>query len=99
MYKIEFTRQAMKDGAQVKSSGLKTKADEILRTVQKNPYEESQGFEHLKYDLSGSCSRRINRQNRIVYEVLPNNEGLKDENGEIYEGIVKIISMWTHYHK
>ena len=23
--------------------------------------------------------------------------GLVDEDGEVYEGIVKIIRMWTHY--
>jgi len=77
MYEIQFTKQAIKDGEQVKRAGLKSKADEIFRTLQKNPYEESQGFEYLKYDLSGSCSRRINRQNRVVYEVFPNTEYLK----------------------
>jgi len=99
MYSLQLTKQAQKDAMQVERAGLKAKTVEIIKTVRKNPYEESQGFEMLKYDLSGSYSRRINRQNRFVYEVLPNTEGLKDESGNPYEGIIKVISMWTHYHK
>lgn len=48
-------------------------------------------------NLSGYYSRKINLQHRLIYQVLPNDKGLVDENGEIYEGIVKIIRMWTHY--
>ncbi|MDA2921577.1 type II toxin-antitoxin system YoeB family toxin, partial [Desulfobacterota bacterium AH_259_B03_O07] len=36
-------------------------------------------------DLLGACSRRINIQHRLVYQVL---EDIKT---------VKVISMWTHY--
>ena len=39
-------------------------------------------------------SRRINRQHRLVYEVI---EGAYEEDGTSYEGIVKVLSMWTHY--
>jgi toxin YoeB len=99
MYSILFTKQAVKDANQVERAGLKAKAAVIIKTVRRNPFEESQGFEALKYDLSGTYSRRINRQHRFHYEVLPNTEKLEDENGELYEGIVKVISMWTHYHK
>lgn len=97
MYDIKVTKQAEKDAVKVEHSGLKPKVKEIIDTVKKDPFEESQGFEHLTRDLKGSCSRRINRQHRFVYEVLPNTEGLKDENDVLYEGIVKVSSMWTHY--
>ena len=83
----------------VERAGLKPKAAEIIKTIRNNPYEESQDFEMLKYDLKGSYSRCITRQHRFVYEVLPNTEGLKDINDELYEGIIKVISMWTHYHE
>jgi Txe/YoeB family toxin of toxin-antitoxin system len=99
MYDIQLTRQAEKDATLIASGGLKEKVAVIIRTVRNNPYEESQGFELLKHDLKGACSRRINRQHRFVYEVLPNTEDLKDDKGEPYEGIVKVVSMWTHYHK
>lgn len=36
-------------------------------------------------DLSGACSRRINIQHRLVYEVIEK------------ERTVKVIRMWTHY--
>ncbi|WP_277071299.1 hypothetical protein [Slackia exigua] len=39
-------------------------------------------------------SRRINRQHRFVYEVI---EGGLEEGGVAYEGIVRVLSMWTHY--
>jgi Txe/YoeB family toxin of Txe-Axe toxin-antitoxin module len=39
----------------------------------------------------------INKQHRIVYDVLPNSDNLLDENDTPYKGIVKIIRMWTHY--
>ena len=99
MYSVQLTRQAQKDASIVEHAGLKSKATEIISTVRKDPYEQSQGFEVLTRDLKGACSRRINRQHRFVYEVLPNDEGLKDGNGELYTGIVKVISMWTHYHE
>ena len=70
---------------------------EICNTIKNDPFESSQSFEKLKGDLQGSCSRRLNRQHRFVYQVLPNTEGARDENSNLYEGIIKIISMWTHY--
>ncbi|MCL2772483.1 MAG: Txe/YoeB family addiction module toxin [Oscillospiraceae bacterium] len=99
MYDIQFTKQAQKDAVNVERAGLKPKAAEIIRTIRSNPYEESQDFEMLKYELKGTCSRRIIRQHRFVYEVLQNTEGLKDANDELYGGIIKVISMWTHYHE
>ncbi|MDR2600372.1 MAG: Txe/YoeB family addiction module toxin [Oscillospiraceae bacterium] len=97
MYDIRLTKQAAKDAIKVERAGLKPKAIEIRNTIQINPFELSQSFEKLKGDMLGSCSRRLNRQHRFIYQVLPNTEGCKDENGNLYEGIVKVISMWTHY--
>lgn len=97
MYDIRLTRQAAKDSVNIERMGLKPQTAEIIVTVRENPYEESQRFEKLKGDLKGLYSRRINRQHRFVYEILPNEEGLKDADGVLYEGIVKVVSMWTHY--
>ena len=85
MYNIHLTKQAQKDAEKVERAGLKQKAVEIIQTIRKNPYEESQGFEKLKGDLKGAFSRRINRQHRFVYEI------------DAKENIVKVLSMWTHY--
>jgi len=97
MYKVKYSKQAQKDSKKVENAGLKPKTVEIIKTVRKNPFEESQGFEFLTRDLKGSCSRRINRQNRFVYQVLPNSEELMDNDGTPYEGIVHVLRMWTHY--
>ena len=97
MYDVRLTKQAQKDAVKVERAGLKPKAIEIRNTIRNNPFEASQSFEKLKGDLQGSCSRRLNRQHRFVYQVLPNTEGAKDINGNLYEGIIKVISMWTHY--
>jgi Uncharacterized protein conserved in bacteria len=99
MYNIQLTKQAQKVALKVECAGLKPKAAEIIKTIRNNPYEESQDFAFLKYDLKGAYSRRITRQPRFVHEVLPNTKGLKDAGGKIYKGIIKVISMWTHYHE
>ena len=97
MYDVRLTRQSQKDAVKVERVGLKSNAAEIIRVVRNNPYEESQGFEKLRGGLKGAYSRRITRQHRFVYEILPNDENAKDANDEPYKGIIKVISMWTHY--
>jgi Txe/YoeB family toxin of toxin-antitoxin system len=97
MYKTELTKQAQKDAIKVERAGLKPKAVEIIRTVQKNPYEHSQDFEKMTGDLQGYYSRRINKQHRFVYEVLKNADNMLDDNGVPYKGIVRVLRMWTHY--
>ena len=97
MYDIRLTKQAVKDTVNIERAGLKPKAAKIIQTIRQNPFEESQDFEKLKGDFKGAFSRRINRQHRFVYEVLPNDESLEDTTGEPYKGIVKVSSMWTHY--
>jgi len=97
MYKLEFTKQAVKDAKLVERAGLKENAAELITIVRVDPFQSPPPFEALKGDRKGAYSRRINRQHRFIYEVLPNADGLKDENGELYQGIVKIIRMWTHY--
>ena len=97
MYSIQLTRQAKKDAVDIERAGFKPKVSEILSNVKKNPFEESQEFEKLRGNMKGLYSRRINIKHRFVYGVLPNSENLTDADGVPYEGIVKVISMWTHY--
>ena len=97
MYKVEFTKQAIKDATLLQSAGLKDKAADLIRVVRLNPYQNPPQYEALKGDRKGAYSRRINRQHRFVYEVLPNPNNIKDEDGIPYKGFVKIIRMWTHY--
>ena len=82
---LVFTQQAQKDAKKLRSSGLKPKAERLLEILELNPYQNPPPFEKLAGDLVGACSRRINLQHRLVYQVL---EDIKT---------VKVIRMWTHY--
>jgi len=99
MYKVIFSRQAVKDLEKLKRAGLvyvkKTKT--LIEIVSVNPYQNPPPYEKLVGDLQGYLSRRINEQHRFVYDVLPNTHNTKDESGTPFEGIVHILKIWTHY--
>ncbi len=82
---LVYTAQARKDARKVASSGLKPKAERLLALLAKNPHQTPPPFEKLVGDLAGACSRRINIQHRLVYQVL---DAIKT---------LKVIRMWTHY--
>ena len=84
-WQLVFIKQARKDAKKLVSSGLKEKAEELLRILEEDPFRSPPPFEKLVGDLTGVCSRRINIQHRLVYQVLKERR------------IVKVIRMWTHY--
>ena len=84
-WSLVYTTQAKRDARKLSRSGLKPQAEKLLKILSKNPYQSPPPFERLVADLAGACSRRINIQHRLVYQVL---DDIK---------IVKIIRMWTHY--
>jgi len=83
-FTLVFTKQAQKDAKKITSSGLKSKAQNLLKILKTNPLQEYPPFEKLHGDLLRAYSRRINIQDRLVYEVLDD------------EKIVKVTRMWTH---
>ena len=85
MWNIYYTKQAQKDARKLASSGLKNKAEELLRIISENPYQNPPPYEKLVGDLSGALSRRINIQHRLVYQVYEQ------------EMCVKVLRLWTHY--
>jgi Txe/YoeB family toxin of toxin-antitoxin system len=97
VHKAILSKQALKDLEKLKRSGLGKKAKELVCIVEENPFKTPPRYEKLVGDLLDYYSRRINDQHRFVYEVLPNTENLEDDNGVRYEGIVKVLRMWTHY--
>ena len=96
-YRLKYTRQAEKDAHLLERAGLNKIATNLLSVIKENPWQNPPAYEKLQGDMKGSYSRRINKQHRIVYDILPNEDGLEDKNGVPYKGIVKIIRMWTHY--
>lgn len=85
MYRLVFTKQAEKDAKRLSASHLKKKAEEILDILRSEPFCDYPPYEKLIGDLTGSFSRRVNIQHRIVYQVMEK------------EKVVKILRMWTHY--
>lgn len=82
---LVYAKQATKDAKKLATSGLKLKAQELLAVLANDPLQNPPPFESLVGDLVGACSRRINIQHRIVYEVFTN------------EKTVRVLRMWTHY--
>ena len=96
MYLIKYDKQAQKDAKNLKAAKLDTKAKEIIETLKENPLRNPPPYEELVGNLAGLYSRRINLKHRIVYEIIEKTITEKDIE---YEGIVKVIRMWTHYDK
>jgi len=84
-WKLVYTNHAKKDAKKLKAAGLKPQAERILAILQENPYQAPPPYEKLVGDLKGACSRRINIQHRIVYQILQDAK------------IIKVLRMWTHY--
>ena len=84
-WKVVYAKQALKDAKKLAAAGLKTKAQELLELLAKDPFQNPPAFEKLVGDLAGSYSRRINIQHRLVYEVIKK------------ERTVRVLRMWTHY--
>ena len=99
VYDVKLTKQAVKDYDLLEKVGLQKKRDELLDIIEKSPFLNPPPYKVLKGDKQGAYSRRINRKHRFVYAVLPNTDNIKNESGIPYEGIVKVISMWTHYER
>jgi toxin YoeB len=85
MWRVVFTKQARKDAKKLSAAGLRSKAESLLEILRENPYQAPPPYEKLIGDLTGACSRRINIQHRLVYQIIDD------------EKLVKVIRMWTHY--
>jgi len=85
IWQLVFTKQAQKDAKKIMSSGLRPKAEILFDILRKDPFQQPPPFEKLIGDLKGACSRRINIQHRLIYQVLMDIK------------TVKVIRMWTHY--
>jgi Txe/YoeB family toxin of toxin-antitoxin system len=77
--------QAQKDAKKLSAQGLKEKTLKLLKIIKENPFQYPPEYELLKGDMKGLISRRINKQHRLVYEVIES------------EKLIKVYRMWTHY--
>jgi toxin YoeB len=87
-YQIILKPKAERDLLIIKKSGNKTainKIQQIFKELSNTPYEGTGNPEALKYELSGYWSRRINKKDRLIYQV---NED---------EVLILVISALGHY--
>jgi len=84
-WQLRYTKAAQKDAKHLAAAGLKDKALALLAILESNPFQNPPPYERLVGDLAGCCSRRINIQHRLVYQVLEQ------------VGVVKVLRMWSHY--
>jgi len=80
---IEHLNYWKKSGNKV----IQKKIEQLIMAIQENPFEGIGKPEPLKYELSGSWSRRINEEHRIIYEI--------HDDGIIV--ILEIQSLKGHY--
>ena len=86
-WRVLFTCQAQNDARKLASASpaRKAKAERLIALPKSDPYQQPPPYEALVGDLKGACSRRINIQHRLVYEVLEE------------ERVVKVLRLWSHY--
>ena len=84
-WRIVFSRQAQKDAKKLSAAGLRPKTEKLFNLMRENPFVKPPRYEKLVGDLSGSYSRRITIQHRLVYEVHAD------------ERTIHVLRMWTHY--
>jgi len=84
-YEVYLTPQAQKDAKKILNTHLKEKLIELINLIKKDPFIYPPKYEILKGDLKGKISRRINKQHRLIYEVIED------------KSAIKIYRMWTHY--
>jgi len=82
-WKIEFSRDALKDAKKLKAASLDLNVIALLEILRYNPYTPP--YEKLSGNLKGYFSRRINIKHRLVYSV---NEKTKT---------IRVVSVWSHY--
>jgi toxin YoeB len=70
--KIIFTNNSWEDYISWQSEDKKMlkKINDLIKDIRRTPYSGAGKPEPLKYDLAGFWSRRIDREHRLVYQVI-----------------------------
>ena len=71
---VTFTENAWEDYLYWQKTDKKIvqKINELTKSIQRTPFEGIGKPEPLKFDLAGYWSRRIDREHRLVYQVVKN---------------------------
>jgi toxin YoeB len=84
---VKYAANALNDIAWWKQYGSQTlqqRISSLIKSIQATPFQGIGKPEPLKYNLSGTWSRRINTSHRLVYRVTDH---------------IEILSLRGHYKK
>ena len=86
-YKIALDLKAQKDIAYIKRTDKKSfmKLEKLLVELHEHPYTGTGSPEQLKHTLSGFWSRKINKKDRLLYQI------------DDIQITVRIVSAKGHY--
>ena len=72
--RIVFSKNSWEDYLywQTTDKKILRKINDLIKEIQRTPYEGLGKPEPLKFDLAGYWSRRIDREHRLVYQVGDN---------------------------
>lgn len=84
-WQVVFAKHAEKDANKLAAAGLKSEAQERLKVLVNDPFQNPPPYERLVGDLAGTDSRRIIIQHRLAYEVFAE------------ERVVRVLRMGSHY--
>lgn len=76
-FRIEVDKKARKDFKKIYSSGNRSairKVELIIQELSVHPTTGTGNPEQLKHQLAGYWSRRINKKDRLVYEIIDNGD-------------------------
>lgn len=70
--RITFSKNSWEDyiSWQKVDKKLLKRINQLIKDIQRTPFEGIGNPEPLKYDLAGFWSRRIDREHRLVYQVI-----------------------------
>ncbi len=70
MMKITFSKNSWEDYVlwQKEDKKILNIFNQLIKDIQRTPFQGNGNPEPLKYDLSGFWSRRIDREHRLVYQ-------------------------------
>ncbi len=70
--KITFSKNSWEDyiSWQKEDKKVLKRINQLIKDIQRTPFQGIGNPEPLKYDLAGFWSRRIDREHRLVYQVI-----------------------------
>ena len=89
-YEVLLSKKAKDDREELTKQGYGEKIEELIEILKNDPFQNPPNYKQLTGEMKGLLSRRINREHRLVYEIIPAED-------KRFKGTVIIIRMRTHY--